>query len=429
MLFKEITILNQNFEIEHDMYVGTKDDRIIYIGKDTPMEDFGEIYSGKNRLLIPGFYNAHAHSPMALMRGYSENLALMDWLNTRIFPFEDRLNSNAVYWGTLLCMAESLRYGIISSSDMYYFIPDMVKAVADSGAKANISRAVANPMGMDITKLPSMTEARDAITQFNGIENGRIIIDASIHAEYTSNEETVRCVADLAKEMDVRMHVHLSETKSEHEECKARHGGMSPAQYFNQCGIFDVPAIAAHCVWCEGEDFNILKEKGVTVASNPVSNLKLASGICNVTEMLKREIPVALGTDSVASNNNLSFFEEMKTFAILAKVREQNPTVITPKQALEAATINGAQAQGRYDCGAIKEGNKADLLVLRTDVANMHPVHNMLNNIVYSATDGDIVMTMADGKVLYKDGEYTTIDIEKTIFETEAATAAILKQL
>ena len=217
MLFKEITILNQNFEIEHDMYVGTKDDRIIYIGKDTPMEDFGEIYSGKNRLLIPGFYNAHAHSPMALMRGYGENLALMDWLNTRIFPFEDRLNSNAVYWGTLLCMAESLRYGIISSSDMYYFIPDMVKAVADSGAKANISRAVANPMGMDITKLPSMTEARDAITQFNGIENGRIIIDASIHAEYTSNEETVRCVADLAKEMDVRMHVHLSETKSEHE--------------------------------------------------------------------------------------------------------------------------------------------------------------------------------------------------------------------
>jgi 5-methylthioadenosine/S-adenosylhomocysteine deaminase len=229
--------------------------------------------------------------------------------------------------------------------------------------------------------------------------------------------------------MDVRMHVHLSETKSEHEECKARHGGMSPAQYFNQCGIFDVPAIAAHCVWCEAEDFNILKEKGVTVASNPVSNLKLASGICNVTEMLKREIPVALGTDSVASNNNLSFFEEMKTFAILAKVREQNPTVITPKQALEAATINGALAQGRYDCGTIKEGNKADLLVLRTDTANMHPVHNMLNNIVYSATDGDIVMTMADGKVLYKDGEYTTIDIEKTIFETEAATAAILKQL
>ena len=429
MLFKEITILNQNFDIEHDMYVGTKNDQIVYVGKDEPKEDFGEIYSGKNRLLMPGFYNAHAHSPMALMRGYGENLALMDWLNTRIFPFEDRLNSGAVYWGTLLCMAESLRYGIVSSSDMYYFIPDMAKAVADSGAKANISRAVANPMGMDIAKLPSMAEARDAISQFNGAENGRIIIDASIHAEYTSNEETVKAVADLAKETGVRMHVHLSETKSEHEQCKERRGGMSPAQYFNHLGIFDVPTIAAHCVWCEGEDFDILKEKGVTVASNPVSNLKLASGICNVTEMLKREIPVALGTDSVASNNNLNFFEEMKTFAILAKVREENPTVVTPQQALEAATINGALAQGRCDCGAIKEGNKADLLVLRTDTANMHPVHNMLNNIVYSASDGDIVMTMADGKVLYKDGEYTTIDIEKTIFETEAATAAILKQL
>jgi len=429
MLFKEITILNKEYEIEENMYVGVSGDRIKYVGKEMPAEDFGQVYSGRNRLLMPGFYNAHAHSPMALMRGYGENLALMDWLNTRIFPFEDRLDSNAVYWGTLLCMAESLRYGIISSSDMYYFIPDMVKAVADSGAKANISRAVANPMGTPLDQLPSIGEARDAIRLYNGAENGRIIIDASIHAEYTSNEETVRYIADMAKEEGVRMHVHLSETKSEHEECKARRGGMTPAAYFNHCGIFDVPAIAAHCVWCEDEDLDILKEKGVTAASNPVSNLKLASGIANVTEMLKRGISVAIGTDSVASNNNLSFFEEVKTFAILAKTREMNPTVITPKEALKAATRNGALAQGRTDCGSIEEGSKADLIVLRTDVPNMHPVHNMLNNLVYSACDGDIVLTMADGEILYKDGEYKTIDIEKTIFETEAATAGILKQL
>ena len=429
MLFKEITILNEDFEIAQDMYVGVSGDSIQYIGKTEPTEDFGEVYSGKNRLLMPGFYNAHAHSPMALMRGYGENLALMDWLHTRIFPFEDRLNSNAVYWGTLLCMAESLRYGIVSSSDMYYFIPDMVSAVADSGAKANISRAVANPMGLPIEKLPSMDEARAAIQQYHGVENGRILMDASIHAEYTSNEETVRAVADLAKETGVRMHVHLSETKSEHEECKVRRGGLSPAQYFNRCGIFDVPTIAAHCVWCEDDDFAILKEKGVTVASNPVSNLKLASGICNVTELLRREIPVAIGTDSVASNNNLSFFEEMKTLAILAKVREMNPTVVTPKQVLKAATVNGALAQGREDCGAVRVGNKADLLVLRTDTPNLHPVHHMQNNLVYAASDGDIVLTMVDGKILYQDGAYTTIDIERTIFEAEAATLEILKQL
>ncbi len=429
MLFKEITILNKNFTIEDNMYVGIEGDRIEYIGKEMPEKHFGQIYNGKGRLIMPGFYNAHAHSPMALMRGYGENLTLMDWLNTRIFPFEDKLNGNAVYWGTMLCMAESLRYGIVSSSDMYYFVPDMVEAVSDSGAKANISRAVANPAGIDVKELPSIGEAVSAIRQYHGSCQGRILIDASIHAEYTSDENTVREVAAIAREMGVHMHVHVSETRSEHEECKERHDGLTPAQYFDQCGIFDVPAIAAHCVWCEDTDLNILKEKGVTVASNPVSNLKLASGICSVAHMLKKGISVALGTDSVASNNNLNFFEEMKTFAILAKTREMNPTVVTPKQALQAATLNGAKAQGRADCGLIAEGNKADFIILRTDVPNMHPVHNMLNNIVYSASDGDIVMTVVDGNVLYKDGEFMTIDIEKTIFEAEAATAEILKQL
>ena len=163
MLFKEITILNENFEIEENMYVGVKEDIVEYIGKEKPAKDFGQEYDGKNRILMPGFYNAHAHSPMALMRGYGENLVLQDWLNTRIFPFEDKLNSNAVYWGTMLCMAESIRFGIVSSSDMYYFIPDMVQAVTDSGAKSNISRSVANPMGVPFVKLPSINEALDSI--------------------------------------------------------------------------------------------------------------------------------------------------------------------------------------------------------------------------------------------------------------------------
>ena len=138
MLFNEIALLNENYEVVNDMYVGVKGDTISYIGKEKPKGDFGEEIDGKNRLLMPGFYNAHTHSPMALMRGYGENLALQDWLGTRIFPFEDKLDGNAVYWGTMLCMAESVKYGIVSLSDMYYFIPDMVKAVADSGMKANI---------------------------------------------------------------------------------------------------------------------------------------------------------------------------------------------------------------------------------------------------------------------------------------------------
>ena len=428
MLFRNISLLDENFSLCQDMYLATKDDSIVYVGKTKPSGDFGREYDGKNRLLTPGFYNAHAHSPMALMRGYGENLALQDWLNTRIFPFEDKLSGNAVYWATMLCMAESIRFGIVSSSDMYYFTEDMVRAVLDSGAKNNISRAISNPFGTPVSKLPSIREMRESV-RFNGLGNGRVKIDASLHAEYTSDEATARAVADFAAEENLNMHVHVSETKLEHEECKERRGGRTPVRYLNDCGIFDTPSIAAHCVWIEGEDYDILKEKGVTVATNPVSNLKLASGICDVSALLKKGINVAIGTDSVASNNSLSFLEEIKTMALVAKVKHMDPTLITPLQALYAATRGGALAQGRDDCGVLKEGMKADLLAFRTDTPEMNPVHDMMNNMVYSASDGDIAMTMIDGEVLYEDGEFTKLDTERICFEAGKATEGILKEL
>lgn len=429
MLFKDITILNENFEVEDHMFVGVDADRIEYIGKELPEKDYGKIYDGTNRLLMPGFYNTHAHSPMALMRGYGENLGLQDWLNKKIFPFEDKLTPEAVYWGTMLCMAESLRFGIVSTSDMYYFIDAMSQAVIDSGAKNNISRSIVNFTGEEFDSMDSVKEAREGLRKYQGAADGRIIMDASLHAEYTSDEKTARAIAEFAKEENLIMQVHVSETKSEHEECKARHEGRTPVEYFNDCGILDVPTVAAHCVWVEGEDFDIMREKKVTVASNPVSNLKLASGICNVPELMKNDIRVTIGTDSVASNNSLNFLEEMKAFATLAKVRAGNPEVVTPLETIKAATLYGAQAQGRMDCGCIKEGNKADLIAIRTDVPNMRPVHNLLNNVVYSASGNDIAMTMVDGKVLYENGIYTTIDIEKVIYEVENATENILKQL
>ena len=428
MLFRNVSLLDENFSLCQDMYLATKDDSIVYVGKTKPSGDFGREYDGKNRLLTPGFYNAHAHSPMALMRGYGENLALQDWLNTRIFPFEDKLSGNAVYWATMLCMAESIRFGIVSSSDMYYFTEDMVRAVLDSGAKNNISRAISNPFGTPVSELPSIREMRESV-RFNGLGNGRIKIDASLHAEYTSDEATARAVADFAKEENLNMHVHVSETKLEHEECKERREGRTPVRYLNDCGIFDTPSIAAHCVWIEGEDYDILKEKGVTVATNPVSNLKLASGICDVPALLKKGINVAIGTDSVASNNSLSFLEEIKTMALVAKVKHMDPTLITPLQALYAATRGGALAQGRDDCGVLKEGMKADILAFRTDTPEMNPVHDMMNNMVYSASDGDIAMTMIDGEVLYEDGEFTKLDTERICFEAGKATEGILKEL
>ena len=428
MLFKNISILDENFEIKHHMNVGTDGVRIDYIGSEPPEKDYGRVYEGEDKLLMCAFYNAHGHSTMALMRGYGENMALQDWLNKRIFPFEDKLDSNSVYWGTLLSMAESMRFGIVSTSDMYYFIDDMVKATVDSGMKGNISRAIVNFDDSDVWQLPSMQEMKRTFEAYHNTDDERIKMDVSIHAEYTSRPSAVTAVSEYGKEVGTRMHIHVSETQAEHEECKQRHG-KTPIQYFNDLGAFDLPATAAHCVWIEDEDFDIIKEKGVTVASNPISNLKLASGVCNVPELLKRGINVAIGTDSVASNNSLNFFEELKVFAMISKMMYHDPTVVTPEQTLRAATRGGALAQGREDCGLLKEGFRADLIVVDVDKPNMYPVHNMVNNLVYSASGTDVVLTMADGKVLYENGEYLTIDICRTIREAEAATQKILSML
>lgn len=428
MLFKNIDILDENFEIQKDVFVGVSGDRIRYIGKTRPSEDFGDEYDGRNKLLMSGFYNAHAHTAMTLLRGYGENMTLQDWLFTRIFPFEAQLTPKAVYWGTLLSMAESMRFGIVSSSDMYYFTDEIVRAVVESGEKINVTRAVAIPDN-EPWKFPAIREMKEAFERYNGYADGAVKVDMSIHAEYTCSDATVRTVTEYTKSVNAIMHIHVSETRSEHEGCKERHGGLTPVQYFNKMGSWDTPAIAAHCIYIEGEDYDILKEKGVTVASNPNSNLKLSSGVCNVPELLRRGIRVAIGTDSVASNNSLNFFEEMKAFALTGKMMFNDPTVVTPKETLYAATRAGALAQGRTDCGLLKEGFKADLIVVDTHKPNMVPVHDMRNNLVYSADGGDILMTMVDGKVIYENGEYRTIDIDKVIFEAQNCTDEILKKL
>ena len=468
MLFKNIGLIDENFAYREGMWVGIIDDRIDYIGECEPAEDgrkapeeemfkytvsanpleagessgccghalktggkhplYGEIYDGTGKVLMPGFYNAHGHSPMCLMRGYGENLPLDRWLNEKIFPFEDKLYSEAVYWSTLLTMAESMRFGIVSTSDMYYFTDDMVRAICISGMKSNISRAVSSLGCERLEDCIGYKEMRDAVFMYDGFAEGRIQVEACAHAEYTNSELFIRAIADSARELDVRMHVHVSETKRETDNCIEKYG-RTPVAFLADCGIFDVPANAAHCVWLTDEDRDILAEKGVSVSSNPVSNMKLASGICDVPALYAKGINVAIGTDSTASNNSLNFFEEMKLFALCGKIKSMDPAAMTPEQVLFSATRGGALAQGREDTGLIKEGYKADLIVVDVTGPNMVPVHDMLNNLIYSADGKDVCLTMADGNVLYRDGIYMTLDIERTKAEAAAATQKILSLL
>lgn len=429
MLFKDITIIDENFEVKQHMYVGVKDKTIAYVGDSMPAEDFGEVYEGKNRLLSPAFYNAHSHLPMFLLRGYGENLPLAEWLNNRIFPFEGHLTGKDQYYGALMGAAEMLRFGIAGTTEMYLDQNDDAQALVDSGVKANISQCVMCFDDRSYYELPIYKETLAAIEKFNGKEDGRVKVEFSLHAEYTSNEKIARAVADAAKAAGSSMHVHVSETANEVKECKERHGGKSPVKYLADCGLFDVPTVAAHCVHVDDEDIAILKEFNVTAASNPKSNAKLASGICPVQKLLDAGVNVAIGTDSVASNNNLNMIEEMRFFNLLQKAVNYDPTLITPKQTLYAATRAGALAQGRKDCGLVKEGFRADLAVFDTDKVYMKPEYNVLNNLIYSASGNDVVMTMVDGKVLYKDGLYTTLDIEKIYAECESSRKRILSEL
>ncbi len=439
MIIKNVSILTENIEIQDNVNVYISEDRIKKIESaekesehnlhsEEIMEDH-EIMDGSNYLLMPAFFNSHGHSPMSLMRGYGENMNLQDWLFTKIFPFEDKLTDEAVYYGTLLSMAESFKYGIVSTNDMYYFIDAMVAAVKESKGKVNVSRAIANPEGIPFDELPSVEEMKDVVSKYHGTENGRILIDGALHAEYTSNEETAISLSNLTEELGIRMHVHLSETQVEHEECKLRHNGKTPAKYLYDAGLFRVPTVAAHSVWVEDDDIKILSENNVIVATNPVSNLKLASGICDVKKLLDGGVRVAIGTDSVASNNNLSMFEEMKTMMLLTKVLHRDPTIISPREALLMATRNGAISQVRNDTGLVKEGFKADLILLKKNSPNMQPVHDMVNNIVLSATDSDIYMTLVDGECVYRDGEFPTIDMDDVIKGTNRAVNDILSRL
>jgi 5-methylthioadenosine/S-adenosylhomocysteine deaminase len=428
VLFKNITYLNEEYEVITDTYILVEDKHITYVGAERPFDYEGPTYDGRGKLLIPGFVNSHSHTPMTLIRGYGENLALAQWLNDCIFPFEARMQPDDIYYGTLLGIAEMARYGIVSTTDMYYNIPKMTSAFTTAGMKANLSHTIVGTYGGDFTRSPVYIDSKRGFLNYNEAHD-LVKIDIAIHAEYTTDEKVVWGAANLAKELKTGLHFHLSETQGEVEECKARHKGLTPVEYFARQGVFDVPANAAHGVWLEEDDYAILKEHDVTIATCPKSNLKLASGLLNYQKLKEHEIRVALGTDSVASNNNLNFPEEMRVFSLLQKYNSKDPTAASPKEVMALASRNGFIAQRRKDSGVIAPGFKADLAVFDISGTNFQPQDEILNHLVYSASGSDNLLTMVDGQIIYNQGEFPTIDLEQVIFEVNAAKKRILGEL
>ena len=306
-LFSHVCVvtMDERMSVWTDAFVGVTDGKISYLSKHAPEEKPAQIIDATGMVLMPGLINCHTHLPMQLLRGYADDLKLQEWLNDYIFPREDRLDGRCVRAATTLAVAECLKFGVTSVSDMYYFCDDICDVIAKSGMKANISRGTSMFLGddFDFEKFPACQELVALKNKWHNFDGGRIKIEASIHAEYTSTYQLWDALAEFAINEGIGMQVHVSETKLEHEQCVERYG-LTPAQVLDCHHVFDVPTTAAHCVHLTQEDMQLLAKRRVSAVHCPVSNLKLASGCADVMGMVKAGMNVCLGTDSVASNNN-----------------------------------------------------------------------------------------------------------------------------
>ena len=365
ILFSDVTVVPMDGApqvLEH-AYVAVEGTKIASVGTEPPEGTFDRVVDGAGKVLLPGFVNAHTHLPMTLMRGYGGGCDLHTWLNQYIFPAEARLDSRAVAAGAGLGLAEMIASGVTTIADMYGHTDAVAQEVAASGISANLCCG-----GVQFTDTFDPATHHDCVVQreltekWHGYNDGQILVDASIHGEYTSHHPLWQWMADYAREHGLGMHVHISETRTEHDECLARHG-KTPIQVLNDYGVWDVRAIAAHCVWTTEDDWAGMAEKGVACVHNPVSNLKLGSGVAWIPAMKAAGVNVALGTDGVSSNNNQDMFEEMKFAAVLHNGVTHNPLALLPQDVLAMATREGAKALGRQT-GRIAPGYVADLILV-----------------------------------------------------------------
>ena len=431
ILFSNIIVITMNDgePVLHNAYVGIDGRKLCYVGNKAPDEKAIRIIDGKRKLLMPGLINSHSHLSMSVLRGYADDFALKEWLFDHIFPAEGRMDERCVAAGTRLGLAECIRFGVISCTDMYFHLPQVAEAVLESGVKANITNALLclDKDKFDFEKDRGTREIREVLARYRGSGGGRLVVDAGIHAEYTSTPAAWHEAVAFAAENGLRFHLHLSETEAEHRECMGRYG-KTPAEILNENGVFTRKTTAAHCCWITEGDMDILAANGATAAHCPVSNLKLSSGIAPVMKMRKHGLNVALGTDGVSSNNCHDMFEEIKTAALLQKYASGDPTALPAYEALKMATVNGALGQGREgETGRIVPGYDADIIMLNLDAPHFVPLNDPCAAVVYAARGSDVCMTMVQGRILYENGEYKTIDLERTRYEVENYVLPLLK--
>ena len=387
----------------------TENDRVSYIGpsKDKEGKKFDREIDCKGNLLMPGLKNAHTHSAMTFSRSLADEYCLNDWLHKAIFPREAKLTPDHVYWFAKLAYADYLSGGVTSCFDMYFHKYENAKAAVETGFR-HVFCGAANDYG----GFEALEQNYIDLNDYDPL----ISFIYGFHAEYTTCEDNLKYMSELAHKYSAPVFAHISETAEEVAGCRERYG-VTPAALFDKLGIYDFGGGGFHCVWFTDEDREIFKQRGLWSVFNACSNLKLASGITPVYKFIKDDMNIAIGTDGAGSNNALSMFREMYLDCVLSNVETKNAAAVDPFTILKAGTSGGALCMGLTDCDVLDAGKKADIIMIDMNKPSMQPENNIARNIVYSADNSVVKMTMIDGRILYEDGRFTTIDIDTVIRE------------
>jgi len=421
-LISNVTVVTMNprNDVLFGAFIGIDGGKIVSISKKAPEDAPATIIDGTGMVAMPGLINCHTHLATSVLRSYCDDLESREALEAQLQK-EDKMDSRAAKAAALLAIAECLRFGTTSVSDLYYYPNATAEAVAESGIKANLAlssyRFIDQNEDFDFDADEQCQELAKVVEKWHGYDNGRIKIDAGIYAEYTSNYKLWEGLVGFAAEKGIGMQLHLAETQAEADSCMDR-TGMGPGELLNCHGLFNVPATAAGCTYLEEFERKLLGKKHVSAVATPLACAKAGQPSTPILDCVKAGMNVALGTGGAIECGNLDMFEVIRGASMQARATAKNPAALPSSAALMLATVTGAQAQGRTtECGMLCEGMDADIVLVDFSAPHLMPCHNVLNGLVYSAKGGDVAMTMVRGNILYQNGKFPTIDLPKVVEE------------
>jgi 5-methylthioadenosine/S-adenosylhomocysteine deaminase len=419
MLIKNVDVvtLDEQGTILRGAEIAIEGQTIAAVGHAPPGFEPDEVIDGTHHVALPGFCNAHCHAPMTFERGWAEDLPFPRWLNEKIWVAESALTPDDVYWGAALAACEMLRSGCVAFNDHYFHMNRVAEVVERSGLKATLTWCVFG-IGDDKEVGANLEGTLEFVDRWQGRAGGRLRFSLGPHSPYICPPEFLRRVAGLAAERGLSVHLHVAESQEQVDHSLAAHG-RTPVAHLEALGIFDRPCVAAHCLAVSDDDLEILARRGVSVAHTPITYMKLAMGVNDLSRFLDRAINVAIGTDGPASNADMDMPAQLRQTVILQKHEQRDPEALPGDTALRLATQNGARAMGFANSGVLAPGRAADLILFDFDKPHLVPRHDLIANLVHSAKGSDVSHVIVDGRLLYRDGELLTLDEARILYEAE----------